>query len=177
MDESVAFHIEEYFFIDRIDRIIKKLPAITRTTLFSSRFTNFPFVDFIIVNVFAECHLFQVTVNIEGHSKSAEQFASKYLEIFKANGIKKFFFYYMGVGKSIPDRDSQLLKDYERVSVVPFQYCHGVVFEDICISNYWDSFMVGHKLNHFYVELSLKAHSVVDGKDPLNLPSKRLRDK
>ena len=61
MDESVAFHIKEYFFIDCIDRIIKKLPTITRTTLFSSRFTNFPIVNFIILNGSAECHLFQVT--------------------------------------------------------------------------------------------------------------------
>ena len=176
MDESVAFHIEEYFFIDRIDRIIKKLPAITRTTLFSSRFTNFPFVDFIIVNVSAECHLFQVTVNIEGHSKSAEQFASKYLEFFKANGIKKFFFYYMGVGKNIPDKNSQLLSNYERVSIVPFQYCHGVVFLDICMSNYWGPFMVGHKFNRFYVKLWVETRSVVNREDTWIFPPKRLRD-
>ena len=116
MDESVAFHIEEYFFIDRIDRIIKKLPAITRTTLFSSRFPNLPIVDFIIVNGSAECHLFQVTLTIDGHSKSAEKFAAEYLKIFKESGIKKFFFYYMGVGRSIPDRSSQLLNNYESVS-------------------------------------------------------------
>ena len=59
------------------------------------RFPNFPIVGFIFVNGSTECHLFQVTLTIDGHSKSAENFAAKYLKIFKDDGIKKFLFCYL----------------------------------------------------------------------------------
>ena len=72
MDESVAFHIEEYFFVDNFDQIIEKLPIIKSTTLFSPRFPTFPIVDFIILNGSAECHLFQVTVPMYQSSATRE---------------------------------------------------------------------------------------------------------
>ena len=61
MDELIAFPMEEYFFVDNFDHIIANLLSIHGATLLSARFSNFPIVDFIIMNGSAECHLFRVT--------------------------------------------------------------------------------------------------------------------